>query len=89
MLDDRSERMNAKIRDAQNQKIPYMLVVGDKGMEEQQIALRLRNGENPGPLSISDFIAREKDEIARKVEAQLSGVICTQHYSQTSSYPDR
>ena len=66
-VDDRSERMNAKIRDAQNQKIPYMLVVGDKEMEERQVALRLRNGENPGPLSISDFITRAKDEIARKV----------------------
>jgi threonyl-tRNA synthetase len=46
-VDDRSERMNAKIRDAQNQKIPYMLVVGDNEMAAGQVALRLRNGENP------------------------------------------
>ena len=47
-VDDRSERMNAKIRDAQNQKIPYMLVIGDKEVENNQVALRLRNNENPG-----------------------------------------
>jgi threonyl-tRNA synthetase len=62
-VDDRGERMNAKIRDAQNQKIPYMLVVGDKEMEQGQVALRLRNGENPGPISLEDFIAKAEKEI--------------------------
>ncbi|NMB54616.1 MAG: threonine--tRNA ligase [Leptolinea sp.] len=66
-VDDRSERMNAKIRDAQNQKVPYMLVIGDKEIENGQVALRLRNNENPGPIAIADFIARAKDEIARKI----------------------
>ncbi len=66
-LDDRGERMNAKIRDAQNQKIPYMLVIGDKEQEEGKVALRLRNGENPGPMSLEDFIARARQEIAEKV----------------------
>jgi len=67
MVDDRSERMNAKIRDAQNQKIPYMLVIGDKEIENDQVALRLRGGENPGPMAVSEFLNRAKDEIARKV----------------------
>ena len=67
MVDDRTERMNAKIRDAQNQKIPYMLVIGDKEIEENQVALRLRNGENPGPVSISTFIERAIKEIAEKL----------------------
>jgi threonyl-tRNA synthetase len=66
-LDDRGERMNSKIRDAQNQKIPYMLVIGDKEQEEGKVALRLRNGENPGPMSLEDFIARARQEIAEKV----------------------
>jgi threonyl-tRNA synthetase len=57
-VDERGERMNAKIRDAQNQKIPYMLVVGDKEMEVEQVALRLRSGENPGPISLESFLAR-------------------------------
>jgi threonyl-tRNA synthetase len=67
MVDDRSERMNAKIRDAQNQKIPYMLVIGDKEIENGQVALRLRNGENPGPILIAAFIERAKEDIANKV----------------------
>ena len=61
-VDDRGERMNAKIRDAQNQKIPYMLVVGDKEMENNQVALRLRSGENPGAVDLSTFIERWKKE---------------------------
>lgn len=67
MVDDRPERMNAKIRDAQNQKIPYMLVVGDKEIENQQVALRLRGGENPGPMPVSAFIERAKDDILKKI----------------------
>lgn len=66
-VDDRNERMNAKIRDAQNQKIPYMLVVGDKEQESAQVALRLRNGENPGAIELSAFIERAKDDIAKKI----------------------
>jgi len=62
-IDERSERMNAKIRDAQNQKIPYMLVIGDKEQESNQVALRLRNGENPGPIEIATFVDRAKKEI--------------------------
>jgi threonyl-tRNA synthetase len=67
MVDDRAERMNAKIRDAQNQKIPYMLVIGDKEVESGQVALRLRSGENPGPMPVSAFLERARDEIQRKL----------------------
>lgn len=63
-IDERSERMNAKIRDAQTQKIPYMLVVGDKEQESGQVALRLRSGENPGPMSLQAFIELAQQEIA-------------------------
>ena len=66
-VDDRPERMNAKIRDAQMQKIPYMLVVGDKEMENGQVALRMRSGENPGPMSLADFIALAEKDIAEKI----------------------
>ncbi len=66
-VDDRPERMNAKIRDAQMQKIPYMLVVGDKEMENGQVALRLRSGENPGPMALADFIALAEKDIAEKI----------------------
>jgi threonyl-tRNA synthetase len=62
-VDDRNDRMNAKIRDAQNQKIPYMLVVGDKEMENNQVALRLRSGENPGAMDLEAFIQRAKEDV--------------------------
>jgi threonyl-tRNA synthetase len=63
-VDDGSERMNAKIRNAQNQKIPYMLVVGDKEMEQGEVALRLRSGENLGPMAVEAFIAKARQDIA-------------------------
>ena len=66
-VDSRPERMNAKIRDAQNQKIPYMLVVGDKEAEAGEVALRLRNGENPGPMAVEAFIAKALEDVANKV----------------------
>ena len=62
-VDERSERMNAKIRDAQNQKIPYMLVVGDREVEAETVALRLRSGENPGSLSIDAFLDRYRRDV--------------------------
>ena len=66
-VDDRSERMNAKIRDAQNQKIPYMLIVGDQEMENKQVSLRLRNGENPGAIELAAFLERAQMEIDAKI----------------------
>lgn len=66
-IDARGERMNAKIRDAQKQKIPYMLVVGDKEVENSQVALRLRTGENPGAVGLDDFLRRAVHEIAEGV----------------------
>ena len=57
-VDTRSERMNAKIRDAQLQKIPYMAVVGDREINDGAVSVRLRTGENCGPLPIAEFCAR-------------------------------
>ena len=55
-VDVRKERMNAKIRDAQKSKIPYMLVVGDQEVELGMVSLRRRSGENPGSIRLQDFI---------------------------------
>jgi len=55
--DASASRMNAKIRDAQLMKIPYMLVVGDREIEEGQVALRMRSGARPGAMSVGDFVA--------------------------------
>ena len=66
-VDDRNERMNAKIRDAQMQKIPYMLVVGDKEMEQSGVALRLRSGENPGPMPLESFLEKAGQDIQARI----------------------
>jgi threonyl-tRNA synthetase len=64
--DDRGERMQAKIRDAQLQKIPYMLIVGDREKEAGAVAVRHRDGSDLGALPLFQVIDRLKDEIATK-----------------------
>lgn len=65
-LDDRAETLQAKIRDAQLQKIPYMLVVGDKEEKEKTAALRLRTGEDLGRVKAEEFVKRAKLAIEEK-----------------------
>ena len=65
-VDIRNERMNQKIRLAQMQKIPYMLIVGDKEKELGGVAVRLRSGEDLGIIKISDLVARIKSEIGNR-----------------------
>lgn len=55
-VDSRSERMNAKIRDAQLQKVPYMLVVGDREAKTDSVSVRLRSEEDLGAMSVDDFL---------------------------------
>jgi threonyl-tRNA synthetase len=57
-IDERSETMQAKIRDAQMQKIPYMLIVGDRELENQQASIRLRSGENLGAMPVNQILDR-------------------------------
>jgi threonyl-tRNA synthetase len=64
-VDSRSERMNAKIRDAQMQKVPYMLVIGDREVEVGQLAVRMRSGEDLGAISVESFTKRIQEEIRR------------------------
>lgn len=65
-VDTRGERMNAKIRDAQNQKIPYMLVVGDREVEGQAVSVRLRSEENLGGMQLESFVDRARDDILKR-----------------------
>jgi threonyl-tRNA synthetase len=65
-LDDRGERMQAKIRDAQLQKVPYMLIVGDREQEANAVAVRHRDGSDLGALPLFQVIDRLKDEVATK-----------------------
>ena len=69
-VDERAERMNAKIRDAQLMKIPYMLVVGDKEAEANAVAVRLRSGEDLKAMPLEQFIA-----MARRIVDERSLVL--------------
>ncbi|MGA2285364.1 MAG: threonine--tRNA ligase [Dehalococcoidia bacterium] len=65
-VDDRNERMNAKIRDAQLQKVPYMLVVGDREAEAGAVNVRLRSGENLGAMPVDELLARLQREVEER-----------------------
>jgi threonyl-tRNA synthetase len=65
-IDERSEKMQAKIRDAQLQKVPYMLVVGGREEENQQVAVRTRGGEDLGAISTKEFLSKIQEEIESK-----------------------
>ncbi len=65
-IDDRSEKMQAKIRDAQMQKIPYMLVVGAREAEAETVAVRQRDGQDLGAIAIKEFITKIKEQIYNK-----------------------
>jgi threonyl-tRNA synthetase len=65
-VDDRSERMNLKIREAQLEKVPYMLIVGDKEMASSGVSLRLRSGEDLG----SETVVQAKNRIKVAIEAK-------------------
>src|SRR5262249_20123266 len=66
-VDGRPERMNAKVRDAQLQKIPYMLVVGDKEAEGNTVSLRLRTNENVGVVPLREFL-----DVAQRINQERS-----------------
>jgi threonyl-tRNA synthetase len=67
-LDNRPERLQAKIRDNSLQKIPYLGIIGDREIENSNISVRLRNGKDLGTLKISDLIKRLKEEIDKKIQ---------------------
>ncbi len=66
-IDERGERMNAKIRDAQNQKIPYMLILGDREAAAGTVSVRLRSEENLGAMPVEDFLQRAREAIEQGV----------------------
>ena len=66
-VDERSEKIGKKIREATLEKVPYMLVVGDRDIEAQTVSPRHRTGRDLGAMSYADFAARLHDEVARKL----------------------
>ncbi|MBN2190172.1 MAG: threonine--tRNA ligase [Candidatus Aureabacteria bacterium] len=62
----RNEKMGAKIREAQMQKTPYMVIVGDSEVEKNLISFRARSGEKQNDIGLDDFIGKLKEEIKNK-----------------------
>lgn len=65
-IDDRNETLGAKIRDAQNEKVPYMLILGDKEEKAKKVAERGRSGKDYGNQSLDEFLINLKKEIETK-----------------------
>jgi len=65
-LDERQEKIGYKIREAQLQKIPYMLVVGDKEVAEGTVSVRSRSGGDLGPETVDGFVKKARQEVSSK-----------------------
>ncbi|NLX43856.1 MAG: threonine--tRNA ligase, partial [Chloroflexi bacterium] len=70
-MDDGGDRMNAKIRNAQLQKIPYMLVIGDREAETDSVSVRLRTNENLGAMTVDAFLERITGVVDRRENYSL------------------
>jgi threonyl-tRNA synthetase len=65
-LDDRNEKVNYKIRESENRKIPYMLVVGEKEKQNNSVSLRIHGAGDKGSFELKDFIQKVKLNVAEK-----------------------
>ncbi len=72
-IDDKPRKISYKIREAQLQKIPYMLVIGDKEVENESVAVRLRSGKDLGDLKVDEFISRISEEIKSRSQNSIYG----------------
>ncbi|MBQ8933246.1 MAG: threonine--tRNA ligase [Lachnospiraceae bacterium] len=68
-LDTRSEKLGWKIREAQKEKVPYMLIVGEKDMNDKTVSVRSRANGDEGATSLESFIARVRDEVDAVINA--------------------
>ena len=65
-IDESNERMNAKIRNAQLRKIPYMFIIGDNEMSSNTVSVRTRNGEETNSISTKDILDKVNSEILNR-----------------------
>jgi threonyl-tRNA synthetase len=87
MLDERQEKIGYKIRGAQLQKVPYMLVVGDRESETATVAVRNRTSGDLGSRSVAGFVAAAQEEIARKAAAGTAGAAGQEDRPATHAAP--
>jgi threonyl-tRNA synthetase len=67
-VDESDDRMQKKIRNAQLQKVPFMVIAGDRDVEEGAVSFRYRNGDQDNGVSVDDAIARVVDAVQRRVQ---------------------
>ena len=67
VLDDRNEKVGYKIREAQLEKVPYMLIIGAKEVEENTVSIRSREQAENETMNVDEFIAKIQEEIEKKV----------------------
>jgi threonyl-tRNA synthetase len=67
-IDDSDDRMQKKIRNAQLQKVPFMMIAGDRDVEEGAVSFRYRNGDQDNGVSVDDAIARVVEAVERHVQ---------------------
>jgi len=72
-IDDKPRKISYKIREAQLQKIPYMLIIGDKEVENESVAVRLRSGKDLGDLKVDEFISKITEEIKSRSQNSIYG----------------
>ena len=70
-MDLRNEKIGFKIREHTLQRVPYMLVIGDRELETNTVAVRTRSGEDLGSMSVADLASRLADEIASRGQTVL------------------
>ncbi|KKQ27352.1 MAG: Threonine-tRNA ligase [Candidatus Levybacteria bacterium GW2011_GWA1_37_16] len=66
-LDNRPERLQAKIRDSSLQKVPYLGIIGNREIEASSLSVRTREGKDLGALKVPDFLNKLKEEIDKKI----------------------
>lgn len=85
-VDERGEKLGYKIREAQMQKVPYMVILGDKELENQTVSVRLKNGKTIESLPVQEFIEKLVHEIKeRKLESVFQTAVNSNQEANNSS----
>ncbi|MBW3545359.1 MAG: hypothetical protein KY428_07135, partial [Bacteroidetes bacterium] len=66
-IDHRDEKIGRKIRDAEVQKVPYMLIVGEKEQEQQQVSIRRHGAGDQGSVNLDAFVGQFQEEISKQL----------------------
>ena len=67
LIDERREKIGRKIRDAETQRIPYMIIVGEREKKENKISIRKRNEGDMGSIDVDSFVKKIKKDIINRV----------------------